>query len=246
MLVGIEIGLVGRHHRLLRRQRAGLLERRGQLAGLDLGGLDVRLVERVDAEHGAGDRRGDLEAEEFLADMVDRLHDDADHRMPGLLQRGELVVMRGVVFALGAQVDEEAVVAVERGVAERFAIDRDQALAVLAGRFRDQLLGPGAEIGDLLRRQDRHLVAAFEAGEAHGKAELHAGIFVRRHVRLRRSAPSPACAEQAADVDAGGRRRHQSERRQHRVASADGGIAVEDAGESPAWSRPSPATSRDR
>ena len=109
------IGLVGRDHRLLLRQRSGLLERRGQLPGLDLGGLDVGLVERIDAEHGAGHRGRHLEAEEFLADMVDRFHDDANHRMAGLFQRGELGVMRRVVFAFGADIDEEAVVAVERG-----------------------------------------------------------------------------------------------------------------------------------
>ena len=149
VVVGIEVGLVGGDHRLFRRQRAGFLECGGQFAGLDLGGLDVGLVERIDAEHGAGDRGRDLEAEEFLADMVDRFHHDADHRMPGLFQRGELVVMAAVVFAFGAKVDEEAVVAVDGGIAERLAVDRDQALAVLAGGFRDQLLGPGAEIGDL-------------------------------------------------------------------------------------------------
>ena len=151
--VGVEIGLVGRNHRLLRRQRAGLLERAGQFAGLDLGGFDVGLVERIDAEDRARDRGRHLEAEEFLADMVDRFHDDADHGMPGRFQRVEPVVMRGVVFAFGPDIDEEAVVAVERGIAERFAVDRDQALAVLAGGFGDQLLGPGAEIGDLLRRR---------------------------------------------------------------------------------------------
>ena len=69
--------------------------------------------------------------------------------MPGCFQRGQLRVMRRVVFAFGAKVDEEAILAVERGIAERLAVDRDQALAFLAGGFRDQLFGPGAEIGDL-------------------------------------------------------------------------------------------------
>ena len=35
-------------------------------AGLDLGGLDVGLVERIDADDRAGDRRCDFPAEEFL------------------------------------------------------------------------------------------------------------------------------------------------------------------------------------
>ena len=68
--------------------------------------------------------------------------------MTGGFQRGESLVMRGIVLAFGPDIDEEAVVAVQRGIAERFAVDRNQALAVLAGGFGDQLLGPGAEIGD--------------------------------------------------------------------------------------------------
>ena len=148
--VGVEIGLVGRNDRLLRRQRAGLLERSRQFAGLDLGGFHVGLVERIDAEDRARHGGRHLEPEKFLADMVDRFHDDADHGMSGRLQRLEPVVMRGVVFAFGADIDEEAVVAVKRGIAERLAVDRDQTLAVLAGGFGDQLFGPGAEIGDLL------------------------------------------------------------------------------------------------
>ena len=228
--VGVEIGLVGRNDRLLRRQRAGLLERSGQFAGLDLGRFHVGLVERIDAEHRAGHGGRHLEAEEFLADMVDRFHDDADDGMPGRLERLEPVVMRGVVFAFGADIDEEAVVAVKRGIAERLAIDRDQALAFLAGGFGDQLFGPGAEIGDLFRRRNRHLVAAFEAGEPHRQPELHARVFMRRHVGAAGAHHRKRMRDQAANVDAGGSRRHQSERRQHGVAAADRGIAVEDAG----------------
>ncbi|MGY4314565.1 hypothetical protein ACVWW1_003892 [Bradyrhizobium sp. JR3.5] len=150
--------------------------------------------------------------------------------MAGGLERGELCLMRGVVLALGAQVDEEAVVAVDRGVADGFALDRDQALAVLAGRFRDQLLGPGAEIGDLGGGEDRHLVAAFEPGDAHRQPELDARVFLRRHVGAAGAHHGERMTEQAADVDACGRRRHQAERRQHGIAAADRGIAVEDTG----------------
>ena len=149
VVVGVEIGPRRGHHRLLGGQGAGLFECSYQLAGLDLGVLDVGLVERIDAEHRAGDRGRDLEAEEFLTDMVDRFHDDADHGMPGLLQRGQFFIMRSIVFAFGPDVDEEPVQSIQRHLAKRFAVDRDQALAPLAGRFRDQLFGPGAEIGYL-------------------------------------------------------------------------------------------------
>ncbi len=138
--------------------------------------------------------------------------------------------MRGIVFAFGADVDEEAVVAVKRDIAKRLAVDRNQALAFLARGLRDQLLGPGAEIGDLRRGKDRHLVAAFEAGGTHREPELHAGIFMRRHVRAAGAHHRQRMADQAPHVDAGGRRRHQAERRQHRIASADRRLAVEGAG----------------
>ncbi|MFK4398646.1 hypothetical protein ABIF31_005203 [Bradyrhizobium elkanii] len=138
--------------------------------------------------------------------------------------------MRGVVLAIGTQVDEEAVVAVDRRLANRLALDRDQALAVLAGRFRDQLLGPGAEIGNVRRGEDRHLVAAFEPGDAHREPELHARVLLRRHVGTAGAHHGERMAEQAADVDAGSGRRHQTERRQHGIAAADRRVAVEDAG----------------
>ena len=111
-LVGIEISLAGRDYRLFFRQRTGFFESCRQLACLDLGGLDVRLVERVDAENGASHCGRHFEAEEFLPDMLDRFDDDANHRMAGLFQRVELFVMTCVVFARGAQVDEEAVIAI--------------------------------------------------------------------------------------------------------------------------------------
>src|SRR3954467_6498569 len=103
--------------------------------------------------------------------------------MASLFDRGEPVIMVGVGLAFGSEVDEEAVVAVERGLGQRFAIDRDQPFAMLACGFRNQLFGPGAEIGDLRRRENRYLVAAFEAGVAHHKSELHGGIFMRWYVR---------------------------------------------------------------
>ena len=149
-IIGEQLDRIGRDHRRLLGQRAGFLECGGELARFDLGGLDVGLVERVDAEHGAGDGRGDLEAEEFLADVVDRFHRDTNHGVSGLFQRGEPVIVASVTFTFGAKVDEETIPAVDDGLAERLAVDRDQPLAVLAGGFRDQLFGPGAEVGDLL------------------------------------------------------------------------------------------------
>jgi hypothetical protein len=87
--------------------------------------------------------------------------------MPGRFERFEPVIMRCVVFAFGSDVDEEAVVAVKRGIAERLAVDRDQTLAVLAGGFRDQLLGPSAEIGGTQGLSGRVLPGARQDGRGH-------------------------------------------------------------------------------
>ncbi len=84
--------------------------------------------------------------------------------MTCLFEGGELRIMGGIVLALDAQVDEEAVVAVDGDVADGLAVDGNQTLAFLAGGLSDELLGPGAKIGDLLRGEDRQLVAALEAG----------------------------------------------------------------------------------
>src|ERR1700722_16853101 len=99
-------------------QRTGLFEGRGQFPSLDLGGFDVGLVERVDAEDGAGNRGRHLKPEKFLADMIYRFEDDANHRMSGSFQRRKLVVMRWVAFAFGTEIDEEPILAIERHVAQ--------------------------------------------------------------------------------------------------------------------------------
>ena len=77
-------------------ERAGLLVRVGQLARRDLARLDVGLVERIDADHRAGDGGRDLEAEEFLREMSAAREADAHHRLAGALERVDRLVLRGV------------------------------------------------------------------------------------------------------------------------------------------------------
>src|SRR6185437_1783838 len=110
------------------RKPAGFLERRGQLASLDLGGFDVWLIERIDAENCAGDRDRHLEPEKLLADLIGRMHHDPNHRMPGVLERAQPLIMSGIVFVRGADIDKETIVAVKARIAERFTLDRDQPL----------------------------------------------------------------------------------------------------------------------
>ena len=58
------------------------------------------------------------------------------------------------------QIGEEPIVAVHAGAPSGSPIDRDDALAFLAGRFGDELLEPGAEARECRRRDERQLVAA--------------------------------------------------------------------------------------
>ena len=199
-VVGIEVdGFAGKRRRL-GRQRAGLLVRGRQFAGFALARFDVGLIERIDADDRAGDGSRDLEAEKFLADMFGQFQLDAHHRMAGRLQLRKLGLVSGIGFTIEREIDEEAIVAVKLRRAERLAVDRDETLAVLAGGLGEQLLGPGAEIGQARRRQDRHLVAARPRGSAEREAERDAGILRRRYVGTARmhhyrapTFPMPQC-----------------------------------------------------
>src|SRR5918912_1485672 len=54
------------------------------LVGRVLRLLDIRLVERVDAQRPAGDRRGELGEEEDLAEILRAVELRRDYRVPGL------------------------------------------------------------------------------------------------------------------------------------------------------------------
>ena len=115
--------------------------------------LHVRLIERVDAEHRAGRRRRDLPHRELFADVETVGHPQAHDRVAGGLEQRQTRLDRAAVHvardvAVGkpfADVDEDAIVAVVVRRAERFALDRNDAGAVLAGALRDQLFRPGPE-----------------------------------------------------------------------------------------------------
>ena len=121
---------------------------------MTLAGFDVGLIERIDADDRAGNGRGDLPAEEFLADLVAIGDVDAHDGMTGPFERGDGVVLRGIGLGRQPHIDEQAVLAVDLGVPERLGVDWHEPLAELSGRLREKLLEPGAEIGDARRRHD--------------------------------------------------------------------------------------------
>src|SRR3954451_2759709 len=108
----------------------------------------VRLVKRIDAEHGTGDGRGEFPAEELAAQgAVASEHAQVEHRMTGCGERLELglrLLIPGGVGA-GRDTDEYAVAAVRIGAAQRLGSDRQDADAVLAGALGDELLDPHPE-----------------------------------------------------------------------------------------------------
>ena len=65
----------------------------GELVRRDFARLHVRLIERIDADDGAGHRRGHLPTEEFLTDVVDVGNRDAHHRLSRALQRVDCGVL---------------------------------------------------------------------------------------------------------------------------------------------------------
>ncbi len=173
----------------------------GQRARLVLARLDIRLVERIDADDRAGDGGGDLPAEEFLADVPDILHADPRDRMAGPLQRLHRLALRRIDLPVQLQIGEEPVAAVALGHGERLAGQRDQPASLLACTLRQKLLQPRAEIGDSWRGNDRHLVAAeARCRDAHGDAELHTRILRGRAHRRRRIVASSASSQADAST----------------------------------------------
>src|SRR5215475_6401540 len=76
-----ELGVFGGQERRLGWQPVGGLVFASEFPSFDLAGFDVRLVERVDTNDGAGDGRGDFPSEKFLAEGVGVWQRDADNRL---------------------------------------------------------------------------------------------------------------------------------------------------------------------
>ena len=95
--------------RRFRRQLPGPLVGGGQFARLVLARLDVRLIERIDAEDRARNGRGELPAEEFLADVIAIGDGDAHDRMTGAFERGDRVILLRIRFARQPHIDEQAI-----------------------------------------------------------------------------------------------------------------------------------------
>ncbi len=221
-----------RGERLLVGQGAGLVVGVGKLLRLELARLDVGLVEGVDADDRACNRGRHLPAEELLHDRLRVRKRDRDHRLPCLGQRLDRRVLLRVGLVGKAEIGEHAIRAVDLRGTRRLVVDRDQAVTVLAGALGQELLQPGAHVGDRRRGDEGHLVAPEIARrDAEDGAEMHARVLQRRHAVGAGPRHRATGLEELAHVDARGGGGHQAEIRQHRVAAADPLVAVEDPAE---------------
>src|SRR6266699_3134472 len=103
--------------------------------------------------------------------------------MTGFCERIDCDVLCGIGRTVVPDVSEYAVVAVEFRRPQALAVHRNDALAVLAGGFGQELLEPRAEIGDAGRSDKRHFVAAAPRTHAQDQAEFRAGVLIYRQAR---------------------------------------------------------------
>ena len=125
----------------------------------------------------------------------------------------------GIGRARETEMDEHAVAAVDLGRPGHLAFDRDDALALLAERFGDELFQPPPEARKTWRRNQRRLVAPLQRKFAEQDTELEPGIFgTVGRTTLRHF---PGAIEQQFRVRTQQRGRHKAEVGQRRVAPAD-------------------------
>ena len=196
LLVGEELDAAVFHDGFFRGQGTGLFVLRCQIPSRNLAGLDIGLVEGVDADDGACDRGGNLPAEKFRAQIIDVGHRDSQHGVPGLFERRHLRIDLHIRGMFGVDVGEHAIVAVNLRRAQFFAIHRDNAFSNFARGLGQQLLEPRAEVGNIRRSDDRDFIAAAPRRRAQNNSEHRARIFFDAARKVRRLAPFPACGRE--------------------------------------------------
>ena len=128
-----------------------------------------------------------------------------------------------------AQIDEQTIGAIGRWIAERLVGNRNDAASVLAGRFGDQLLDPGAE--DAIERDAMSvsLSRPLLARTPMTRPSVHTGIVLLARWPGRTPAPSRLLFQEGGNGVPSRRQRDQAEFRQNGIAPADAGNAEEDA-----------------
>src|SRR5882724_2555144 len=133
--VGKELDAAPFKKRHFRWKAAGRFVLARQFLGFDLAGFYVWLVKCVDSNDGAGDSRGNFPPEEFLAEGINVRQSDSHDGMPGLVERGNGVILGLAGFRGQAQISENPIVPVSSRLGEAFAINRNNALTDFSGGF---------------------------------------------------------------------------------------------------------------
>jgi len=206
------------------RQAARLLVAFEGLAGPLLGGLYVGLVKRVQGQATAGDRGGELPAKVLRGDVVPLPQPEHHHRLIIVDQALDQGVLGSVVIAVQPQADPEAVRSERFAGFQALANHRHDPLASLARAFGDQLLDPRPEGRHCRRGEDREFVlprggGAAQCAEGGSQRDgrvlpfLERGAALLRHGARRR--------QNALQIEAQQRCRHQTEKRQRGEPPAD-------------------------
>jgi hypothetical protein len=122
-----------------------------------LGLLHLRLVERVDVEHRAGNRGRDLPADELGAKRQPIRQIDPQNRRDRV-QRAHRAVLLGRGLAEHVDLDERAIGSVRLRETERLAGDRHHADTLFAGALGDELFDPQAEWLERVGQHQRQFV----------------------------------------------------------------------------------------
>ena len=194
------------------------------------------MIEGVDAENRSRYRRRNFPAEKLLAKVVRVGHRDANYRMPRFFERGDLRVLCRVGCGFQANIGKDAVVAINIRRRQLFAIDRDDALAQLAGGLSNQLLEPCSQVRNAERRDHRDFVAAHLRGRSEDHTQPDPWILRDRNIRLARLHHLFRAIQKLLCVEAHDSRRDHAKIRQRRIASADGGKPVKNVAEAIAFS----------
>ncbi len=193
--------------------------------GVLLGLGDVGLVEGVDAQADAGDRGGELPAEELGRHPGGVVEADVDERMAGPGQGAQLGVDVDVPLAVAGrtQADEDAIVAVDLRCTQGLAIDGHDAHPILAGGLGDELLQPRSQRREVGLDDEGQLVATGLGQGSHGRAQHQRRVVVG--VGLRGVGHDACVLEQRIEVEPEQRRGHQAHIGQGAVAASDiGGV----------------------
>ena len=196
-----------------RRDLLGVGARVEGLPGERLRRLDIRLIERVDPDAVAGDRGGELPEEELLAQIAVDLGIEARGRAD---RRGRA---EGAEQGIGAGVGEADIT----GFVED---DGEDPLPVLAERFRDELLDPGAQTGKGRRGGgEDELLRGPGVGDAQPGAEPQRRVV--RAVSAEVGGDARRGLDDPADVDPGETGGDEAERGERTEPAADVRVGVE-------------------